>query len=175
MEGQGDKEIRGQGDKGTRRQGDVSFSLSPCLLLFLSHHHHGHAALSRFVEFDQEDSLPAPQLESTVCDVDADGHRQEEGFAMRMAIGGLIRRDVDAAAEVVMLVVARTRRQAFEHALQILEQRGSFSLTMIAVVVCFVCTLTQPCLMPARATISSTASVTSTNCKHSLVRRRITL
>src|SRR5262249_24190919 len=56
--------------------------------------------------------------------IDAGGHRQEEGFAMRMAVGRLIRRDIDAAAEIVMLVLARTRRQAFEHSLQILVQQG---------------------------------------------------
>src|SRR5215475_8708703 len=99
-------------------------SPSPCLLVFLSHYHHGHAALARFVEFDQENSLPAPQLEPTVGDVDTDRHRQEEGFAMRMAVGGLIRRDADAAAEIVMLVFAGDRRQAFEHSLQIFEQKG---------------------------------------------------
>src|SRR5262245_30557782 len=43
---------------------------------------------------------------------------------MGMAVGRLIGRDVDAAAEVVMLVLARTRRQAFEHSLQILVQKG---------------------------------------------------
>src|SRR5262249_41042118 len=36
----------------------------------------------------------------------------------------LIRRDADAAAEIVMLVFAGDRRQAFEHSLQIFKQKG---------------------------------------------------
>src|SRR5882672_9084395 len=43
---------------------------------------------------------------------------------MRMAVGGLIRRDTDAATEIVMFVFPGARRQAFEHSLQIFVQKG---------------------------------------------------
>ena len=90
-----------------------------------------------------------PELKQAVGDVHADRHRQEKGFAVRMAVGGLIRRDVDAAAEIVVLVLA-PERGASRSSIRFKSwcSNGSFSLTMIAVVVCFVCTLTQPCRFP---------------------------
>src|SRR5262249_38355864 len=84
-------------DRGTERLHPI-ISPSLCPSVFLTHDHHGHAAFARFIEFDQEDSLPSPQLEASVGDIDADRHRQKEGFAMRMAVGWFIRRDAYAAA-----------------------------------------------------------------------------
>src|SRR5262245_57869606 len=79
----------------------------------LSHDHHRNAALARLIPLDQENPLPATQLEHSVGDIDADRDWQEKGFAMRMAVGRFIGWDVDAAAEIVVLVLGRTRRQAF--------------------------------------------------------------
>ena len=80
-------------------------------------------AVTRSVELDREDRLPAPQDEMAVFD-----HQRGEGAekqlpAVGMPVDRLVERDVEAACEVVVLVTGTRRRQALQQAFEVAQQQ----------------------------------------------------
>ena len=70
---------------------------------------------SGIVEFDGEDALPLPQLKFSFDYIQKNSGRKKYGFAMAVAVYGLIRVHIDGAdIEVVVHVPRRSGSDAFE-------------------------------------------------------------
>src|SRR5262245_1932631 len=101
----------------------MTYEICDMSLACLPDDHEGNAAFAPLIELDEKDALPSSKLQAPIDDVEINRGRQEDRLTVCVAVGRLVRRDIDPPLKIVVLVLAVAGRQAFEHLRHVIEQQ----------------------------------------------------